>query len=53
MDVYLIPELCFLTGLTEELREDRRAMQDLAHFMRVPPQRRLENTRLYLRNIQQ
>lgn len=50
-DVYLVPELCSMTGLTDEMRNDRRVMQDLAQYTRVSPDKRVENGRKYLQNI--
>ncbi|XP_074777312.1 piwi-like protein 1 isoform X1 [Athene noctua] len=36
----LIPELCFLTGLTEKMRSDFNMMKDLAIHTRLPPEQR-------------
>ncbi|NXL28210.1 PIWL1 protein, partial [Glaucidium brasilianum] len=36
----LIPELCFLTGLTEKMRSDFNMMKDLASHTRLPPEQR-------------
>uniref|UniRef100_A0A8B9CLL1 Piwi like RNA-mediated gene silencing 1 n=1 Tax=Anser brachyrhynchus TaxID=132585 RepID=A0A8B9CLL1_9AVES len=38
--VVLIPELCYLTGLTEKMRNDFNMMKDLAIHTRLPPERR-------------
>ncbi|XP_061211371.1 piwi-like protein 1 [Neopsephotus bourkii] len=38
--VVLIPELCFLTGLTEKMRNDFNMMKDLAFHTRLPPEQR-------------
>ncbi|XP_056198802.1 piwi-like protein 1 [Falco biarmicus] len=38
--VVLIPELCFLTGLTEKMRSDFNMMKDLAVHTRLPPEQR-------------
>ncbi|NXW57063.1 PIWL1 protein, partial [Eurystomus gularis] len=38
--VALIPELCFLTGLTEKMRNDFNMMKDLAVHTRLPPEQR-------------
>jgi aubergine-like protein len=35
--IYLVPELCTLTGLSEEVRTDFRVMKDVAEFTRVGP----------------
>ncbi|NXC19686.1 PIWL1 protein, partial [Corythaeola cristata] len=38
--VVLIPELCFLTGLTDKMRNDFNMMKDLAMHTRLPPEQR-------------
>ncbi|NXU48963.1 PIWL1 protein, partial [Turnix velox] len=38
--VVLIPELCFLTGLTEKMRSDFNMMKDLSSHTRLPPDQR-------------
>ncbi|KFW03842.1 Piwi-like 1 [Eurypyga helias] len=38
--VVLIPELCFLTGLTEKMRNDFNVMKDLSVHTRLPPEQR-------------
>ncbi|NXW49861.1 PIWL1 protein, partial [Nyctiprogne leucopyga] len=38
--VVLIPELCFLTGLSEKMRNDFNMMKDLAVHTRLPPEQR-------------
>ncbi|XP_065594749.1 piwi-like protein 1 isoform X1 [Cyrtonyx montezumae] len=38
--VVLIPELCYLTGLTEKMRNDFNMMKDLAVHTRLPPEQR-------------
>lgn len=35
--IYLVPELCFLTGLTDEMRANFRLMKALGDITRVPP----------------
>ena len=51
-DVFLIPELCSMTGLTDFMRADRRVMQDLAQFTRVNPIRRIQDARKHLSALQ-
>ncbi|KAM9391772.1 piwi-like protein 1 [Pholidichthys leucotaenia] len=34
-DVMLIPEFCFLTGLTDKMRSDNRIMRDLSNYTRL------------------
>ncbi|CAG9320746.1 unnamed protein product [Blepharisma stoltei] len=40
--IRLIPELCDLTGISEDMRKDYRAMNDIAVHTRLQPQDRLE-----------
>uniref|UniRef100_A0A224YKC6 Aubergine n=1 Tax=Rhipicephalus zambeziensis TaxID=60191 RepID=A0A224YKC6_9ACAR len=42
-NVYLIPELCVLTGLTDEMRANVSVMRDLAQHTRVEPTKRVRN----------
>uniref|UniRef100_A0A1I8JF89 Piwi-like protein 1 n=2 Tax=Macrostomum lignano TaxID=282301 RepID=A0A1I8JF89_9PLAT len=39
-NVLLPPEVCFMTGLTDEMRADRNLMKDLATFTRIDPSTR-------------
>ncbi|XP_071132212.1 piwi-like protein 1 [Mytilus edulis] len=39
-NICLIPELCYMTGLTDELRSDFRVMKDIATHTRVSPAQR-------------
>ena len=41
-EIKLVPELCVLTGISEDMRRDFRAMNDIAAFTRLEPARRLE-----------
>ena len=41
-EIKLIPELCTLTGLSENIKRDYRAMNDIAAFTRLEPNKRLE-----------
>ncbi|XP_015904269.2 piwi-like protein Ago3 [Parasteatoda tepidariorum] len=38
--ICLIPELCFMTGLTDEMRNDFKVMRDVASYTRVTPENR-------------
>ncbi|KAL3183271.1 hypothetical protein MRX96_000252 [Rhipicephalus microplus] len=42
-NIYLIPELCVLTGLTDEMRANVSVMRDLAQHTRVEPTKRVQN----------
>ncbi|XP_074640256.1 piwi-like protein 1 isoform X2 [Tubulanus polymorphus] len=41
-DILLVPELCVLTGLSDQMRSDFNVMKDLAVYTRVGPQDRRE-----------
>ena len=41
-EVLLVPELCYLTGLTDNMRKDFRLMTDLAAHTRVEPVKRFK-----------
>lgn len=43
----LIPELCYLTGLTDQMRSDFRLMRDIASITRVTPNQRMAALRKY------
>ncbi|KAI0982206.1 hypothetical protein GJ496_002423 [Pomphorhynchus laevis] len=49
--VLLIPEFCYLTGLTDALRADFRAMKDLSAIVHLSPSRRLEKLKTFVDNI--
>ena len=36
-NIYLIPELCYLTGLSDEMKADFRVMKDIAVHTRITP----------------
>ncbi|OMJ75996.1 hypothetical protein SteCoe_24758 [Stentor coeruleus] len=40
-EIRLIPELCALTGISEDMRRDFRAMNDIAAYTRLEPANRL------------
>ncbi|KAF1760646.1 hypothetical protein GCK72_008895 [Caenorhabditis remanei] len=42
---YIVPEICFPTGLTDEMRKDFRMMKEIAQHTRMSPQQRLTETR--------
>ncbi|EFO84985.1 hypothetical protein CRE_03804 [Caenorhabditis remanei] len=42
---YIVPEICFPTGLTDEMRKDFRMMKEIAQHTRMSPQQRLNETR--------
>lgn len=52
MTTVLIPELCFLTGLTDKLRNDFSVMRDIAAHTRVTPNQRLHALKQFSQNVE-
>lgn len=50
-DILLIPELCYMTGLTEKMRADTRVMRDLATKTRIGPQQRVDSAEQLINRI--
>lgn len=50
--VCLVPELCYLTGLTSGMKSDFRAMKDIAMYTRITPNQRQGALKKFIRNIQ-
>ncbi|XP_023249891.1 piwi-like protein 1 [Seriola lalandi dorsalis] len=48
----LIPELCFLTGLTDKMRSDYNIMKDLSGHTRLSPEQREGRLNRFVTNIQ-
>ena len=40
--VFLVPELCKFTGLTDDLRNDKRVMKEVARFTKIAPKDRID-----------
>ncbi|XP_058446425.1 protein argonaute-3 [Malaya genurostris] len=51
MMMCLIPEICYLTGLTDEMRSDFKVMRDIAAFTRVSPNQRWNSMKQFCRNV--
>ncbi|XP_018335086.1 piwi-like protein Ago3 [Agrilus planipennis] len=49
--ICLVPELCFMTGLTDEMRSDFKVMKDVAQYTRVTPNQRLKAMMQYIKNV--
>jgi hypothetical protein len=50
--VCLVPELCYLTGLTDTMRNDFHVMKDIAMYTRITPNQRQAALKKFMRNIQ-
>ncbi|KAM8866343.1 piwi-like protein 1 isoform 1-T2 [Synchiropus picturatus] len=48
----LIPELCYLTGLTDKMRSDFQVMKDLGQYTRLGPEQRLGRLNNFINAIQ-
>lgn len=48
----LVPELCQMTGLTEQMRSDFRMMRAMADHTRLNPDRRIERLETFNRRLQ-
>lgn len=51
MVLVLIPELCYLTGLTDSMRKDFKLMADVATHTRISPAQRMEGLRKFCDNV--
>ncbi|XP_065176641.1 piwi-like protein 1 [Sycon ciliatum] len=49
--ICLIPELCSMTGLTDQAREDFRVMKDIAQHTRITPNQRQVAMKKFVDNI--
>lgn len=47
----LVPELCYLTGLTDEMRSDFKVMKDVATYTRVSPNQRQHALNTFIDSI--
>ncbi|KAJ9591964.1 hypothetical protein L9F63_001476, partial [Diploptera punctata] len=50
--ICLIPSLCYMTGLRDEMRSDFRVMKDIAHYTRITPNQRQYALKKFINNIQ-
>lgn len=49
--ICLIPEFCYMTGLTDEMRADFKVMKDVAVHTRVTPEKRQYALQKFIENI--
>ncbi|KAJ6648719.1 Protein argonaute-3 [Pseudolycoriella hygida] len=47
----LIPEICYLTGITDTIREDQKVMRDIATITRVTPNQRVDAMNTFCKNL--
>lgn len=50
-EIALIPELCYLTGITDTMRDDQKLMRDIATITRVTPEQRMFAYRKFCDNV--
>jgi aubergine-like protein len=50
--VCLVPELCYLTGLTDEMKNDFRVMKNIAMYTRITPNQRQAALKKFISNIE-
>jgi hypothetical protein len=46
-----VPELCYLTGLTDEMKNDFRVMKNIAMYTRITPNQRQAALKKFVSNI--
>ncbi|KDR12118.1 piwi-like protein Ago3 [Zootermopsis nevadensis] len=51
--VCLVPELCFLTGLTDDMKNDFHVMKEIAMYTRITPNQRQVALKKFMKNIQE
>ncbi|XP_076360662.1 piwi-like protein 1 [Tachypleus tridentatus] len=49
--ICLVPELCYMTGLTDDMRSDFKVMKDIAVHTRVTPNQRQAALQQFINNI--
>jgi len=49
--IALVPELCNLTGLTDQMKADFRVMKDVGQFTRVTPNQRQQALKKFIDNV--
>jgi PAZ domain. len=49
--IYLVPELCRMTGLTDSMRTNFPLMKDLAKYTRLGPSQRVERLQKFNRRL--
>lgn len=47
----IVPEICYLTGLTDEMRSDFKVMRDIATFTRITPNQRVEALKKFCKRV--
>lgn len=50
-NILLVPELCFVTGMTEEITSDFRIMKVVADKTRIPPLQRYHALQAFIESV--
>ena len=50
--ICLVPELCFMTGLTETARADFKVMKDVANYTRLSARERIKSLEKFVQNVE-
>nr|AID66627.1 Piwil2 [Monopterus albus] len=50
-EIFLVPELCFMTGIPEKMRKDFRIMKDLTMHIKVSSEQHTQSIKQLLKNI--
>lgn len=51
--VVIVPELCYMTGLSDAMRQDFRVMKDVAQYTRISPDVRMNMLRKFVKSIEE
>ena len=49
--LYLVPELCFMTGMTDKMRADFNLNKDISVTTKCPANERMQNTKLLIDDL--
>ena len=50
--IYLIPELCTMTGFSDKMRKDFATMKDISNHTRISPEARANSLKIFIEKIQ-
>lgn len=51
LNICLVPELCYLTGLDDKMRKNYTLMKDIASYTKMTPLQRLSSYKKYVDNV--
>lgn len=50
-ELYLVPELCFMTGMNDKMRADFNLNKDIANTTKCPASERMKNTKSLIEDL--